>query len=402
LPPQILEQRLEDILIQELHRIDKPAGGAASQGYQEVRVKAMKSSWKVRAWVISVSTCYVGIDVSKASLDVCVLRAGSVRKDRRFSNSALGFSELSKWCSEFAPLTECHFCLESTGTYGLGIASTLSDAGYFVSVENPRFIKHFAIGERMQNKTDKSDAFAIAMYCAKNSPPRWSLGDPALRELDLLLKRISDLGQVVRMESNRLECQYLPQSVRDSICRSVKAMESEIEAVIQEIESKLALLPQIQAMARALFREPGVGELSALRVLAHMGWNPLNFADAQQCAAAAGFNPVRRESGNMIGLTRISKHGDPAFRSEIYMTALAATSFNPRVKAFYEKLLAKGMTKKAALIACARKLLMLLYGILKAHILGKEPVYSSVKARYTNLRGKQRTLKICGTSLTGT
>jgi len=353
----------------------------------------MKSSWKVKAWAISGDRCFVGIDVSKKSLDVCLLRANHSRENRRFANSPAGFAELLEWCSEFASLQVCHFCLESTGTYGLGIASFLSDAGCLVSVENPRFIKHFAIGERIQNKTDKSDAFAIAMYCAKNEPPCWTLGDPALRELDLLLKRISDLGSLIQREKNRLECQHLPRSIEASLRRTVEALNSEVEAVVQEIETRLTGMPKIRAMVLAIVREPGVGELSALRVLAHMGWNPLNFEDAQQCAAAAGLNPVRCESGTMIGLTRISKQGDPTFRSEIYMAALTAVRYNPRVKAFYEKLLAKGMAKKAALIAAARKLLMILYGILKAHVLGKEPIYSSTKTRFTNLRSQQRSLE---------
>jgi hypothetical protein len=94
----------------------------------------------------------------------------------------------------------------------------------------------------------------------------------------------------------------------------------------------------------------------------------------------------------MVGHTRISKHGDPAFRAELYMAVVVAITHNPRIKAFYERLLKKGMAKLAALTACARKLLMILYGILKAHIQGKEPVYSTVKLRYTDIRGRQKLL----------
>ena len=353
----------------------------------------MKSSWKTVAWVEATQKGYVGIDVSKASLDVCVLKGDRPPIYRKFANKKAGFAELVAWCALTVPLAECHFCLESTGTYGLGIASYLSDAGHTVSVENPRFIKHFAIGKRIQNKTDKADSLAIARYCRENPLRTWSLGEPALRELDLLLKRLSDLGVILTMEQNRLECQYLPQSVQDSVSRSIKAIRDEIELITKLVEEKSAIQPKVQGMVRAAVKECGVGELTAYRVLAHMGWDPLNFQDAQQCAAAAGLNPVRCESGKMIGITRISKHGDSAFRSQLYMVAMTAIVHNPKIKAFYEKLLAKGKTKMSALIASARKLLMILYGILKAHLQGKEPIYSSHKLRYTDLRGNQRMIE---------
>jgi len=142
----------------------------------------------------------------------------------------------------------------------------------------------------------------------------------------------------------------------------------------------------------ALVREPGVGELTALRVLSHAGWDPAAFESAQQCAAAAGLNPVKSESGQWQGRTRISKRGPARLRGALHMAAAVAARHNPRVRAFYERLLERGLPKLAALTACARKLLMLCFGILKAHARGQDPVYSGTKARYTDLRGRLRTL----------
>jgi transposase len=282
LPPHILEQRLEDIRYfgASSHWQARRRGGKPRLPALEVIFK-MKSSWKVLAWEQTTSSCYVGIDVSKASLDVCVLKGEKSPLYRRFANTKAGFKELMDWCAKAAPLSECHFCLESTGTYGLGIASLLSESGCLVSVENPRFIKHFAIGKRIQNKTDKADAHVIARYCRENPLRPWSLGDPILRELDLLLKRLTELGNLQRQEENRLECQFLPESIENSIRRSVKAMQDERELVIKRIEEMLAQLPEVQSMARAVFKESAVGELTALRVLAHMGWTPQNFEHAQ-------------------------------------------------------------------------------------------------------------------------
>ncbi len=335
--------------------------------------------------------CWVGIDVSKSSLDVAVLKGAQARPvHRKFSNKKEGHAELLAFCAEYAPLTSCHFCMESTGNYGFGIATALSMGGYLVSVENPRFIKHFAIGRRIQNKTDKTDAAAIALYCRETSPRPWVLRDPDLRELEELLKRLADVEKLQVMEANRLEGDRLEGSAKASVERILKFLEAELETLTQELEKCLSRQPKIQAMVRVLVREPGAGELTALRVLSHLGWSHETFDSAQQAAAAAGYNPVRRESGKMVGRTKISKQGDAAFRGHMHMVAVVAIRHNPKVKAFYEKRLAAGMSKLAAVTACARKLLMILYGILKAHGSGKTPEYSKDKQRYTDLRGRQR------------
>jgi len=335
--------------------------------------------------------CWVGIDVSKASLDVAVSYApGKKPAHRKFANTKSGHDELIQYCAKYAPVSSCHFCMESTGSYGMGLATALADAGCLVSVENPRFVKHFAIGRRIQNKTDKTDAAAIALYCRETAPRPWVLGNPDLRELDQLLKRLADVEKLRLQEANRLEGGALLLRARDSIGRSLAFFDLEIEALTCELEECLSRQPEIQRMVRVLVREPGVGEITALRALGHMGWSYESFRDAQQCAAAAGYNPVRRESGKMVGHTRISKQGDARFRGAMHMATVVAIQFNPKVKAFYEKRVAAGMCKLAAVTACSRKLVMILYGMLKAWAKGETPFYSAEKLRYTDLRGRQR------------
>jgi len=312
---------------------------------------------------------------------------------RKFANTPAGFAQLKEFVENHAPLTECHFCMESTGNYGRGAAVFLVNEGAVVSVENPRFIKHFAIGQRLQNKTDKSDAKAIAFYCRKNTPGPWALEDPQLRELDDLLKRLSDLEKLRVQDANRLENQGLGERARNSIQRTLASLDSETEAITMQIEECLKSLPPIREMVDTLLLEPGVGELTALRFLSHVGWSPETFEDAQQCAAAAGYNPVRQESGKMVGRTRISKQGDARFRGSMYMSTVVAIQHNPKVKAFYEKKIQEGKTKLCALIACCRKLVMILFGILKAKARGNAPVYSANKLRYVDLRGNQKVFR---------
>lgn len=332
---------------------------------------------------------FVGIDTSKKHLDVCLLSQGTKVHSKRFDNDASGFAELVRWCSRLAALDRCHFCLESTGCYGFGIASWLSDAGHLVSVENPRTIKHFAIGEGIQNKTDKADAGAIALYCKKKAPRPWALTDPKLRELDLLVKRLTNLEQAMRRESNRLEDPWLPMSVQQSIRASIASHQEHVAAILKTIAERLGGMPEQRAMIRALVREPGVGERTAIRVLCHFEWGVTKFEGAQQAAAAAGLNPVLQQSGQHCGKTKISKHGPAGIRADIYMAAVSASSWNPVVRTFYEKLKSRGMQKHAAVVACARKLIMRLFGILKAHLKGTPPSYGGDKRRFLDLQGKQ-------------
>lgn len=336
---------------------------------------------------------FVGIDVSKRHLDVCLLEGGGKVRSKQFSNDVAGFARLVAWCSFNASQERCHFCLESTGCYGYGVASHLCQTGCLVSVENARRIKHFAIGEGIQNKTDRTDAAAIALYCKKQAPKAWALADPQLRELDLLLKRLSDLEHAQRRESNRLEDQWLPASVKQSILDSIVSHHEHAEAVLDVIEQRLSQMPQHRAMIQALVKEPGVGERTAIRVLAHFEWGVGKFESAQQAAAAVGFNPVLVESGEHRGRTRISKHGPPGLRADLYMAAVVAAGWNNEVRSFCERLLSRGMPKLAAILACARKLLMRLFGILKAHLNDRQPTYGGEKRRYRDLRGRQRILQ---------
>lgn len=332
---------------------------------------------------------WIGIDVSKKSLDATHLSLDGKARHRKFSNDPSGWREMLDWAKAGS---DGHWAMESTGAYSFGVASFLADAGLAVSMENPRYIKHWACGMRYQNKTDKADSRIIARYAQEVRPKLWTLADPLLREIHMLLDRLADLSKLESAERNRLENAALPESVHASVLRSIVGIQHERELVVQALEQKLESRPELKEAMSALVLEPGVGELTALRALDFMGWSTEGFQSAQQVAAAAGYNPVRRESGDSRGKTSISKQGPAEFRAAMHMAAVVAIRRNPRIQAFYERLLAKGMAKLAAVAACARKLIMILYGILKAHQRGNKPVYSAQKIRYCDLRGRQRVL----------
>jgi transposase len=333
---------------------------------------------------------FVGIDVSKSSLDVVMVGPSGHFLSRKFENSPAGHTGLVTWCAKAAPLDTVHFCMESTGPYSFGLAAYLAQEGLLVSVENPRLIKAHAVSERFQNKTDKADAAVICDYCRSKAPKPWKLTDPQLREIHLLMQRLSDVESALQAERNRLEDKYLPERVRTSIQRSVEAHKEEVERVVHDLEACLAQRQDVVRLVRVLVKEPGVGERTAVRFLCHVGLEADGFDSAQQAAAAAGLNPVLVQSGLFKGHTRISKRGNSGIRATMYMATVCATVHNPKVKAFYQRLLANGKHKMAALAACTRKLIMILFGILKAHLKGKEPAYSATKTRYFDLRDKQR------------
>src|SRR5262245_14985320 len=113
---------------------------------------------------------WIGIDVAKKNLVVCLIRIGAKARHKTFANTVEGRRALVAWVESQCELATCHFCLESTGPYGFGIACLLAELGLLVSVENPRQIKHFAIASKLKCKTDKVDAHAIAQYAQRMQP----------------------------------------------------------------------------------------------------------------------------------------------------------------------------------------------------------------------------------------
>lgn len=135
------------------------------------------------------SRAWVGLDISKQTLDACLLRGQGKPLAKRFDNTPAGFAKLARWVQGQAPEALCHFCLEATGVYGQGLAFFLAEAGQRVSVINPFRIKHAALSRGIGNKTDPSDALVLADYCRKEEPPLWRAAAPEVRVLVALLRR---------------------------------------------------------------------------------------------------------------------------------------------------------------------------------------------------------------------
>jgi transposase len=310
-------------------------------------------------------TTVVGIDVSKRTLDICVLLADGKQKEFQVENTEEGFAEILAKARKCAG-ERFHFCMEPSGAYHLNLAYFLVEQGIVVSLENPRRIKYHGISIGAMQKTDRADARIIASFCAKNSPVAWIPPSPEIRDLMLIDRRLCDVLSTVTQETNRLESGRLPEVVRESIERTVRHLKAEEVSLKKQLLAIVESSEELKRSYHLLRTIPGIGERAAVGFLAEVG-DIGAYASAENLAASFGLNPLIRRSGTSVhGQTRISKMGNAHARSRFYMPALVAIIHNPVIKAFYERLVARGKNKKGALVACCRKLVMIAYGVLKS------------------------------------
>jgi transposase len=178
---------------------------------------------------------HLGIDVSKAKLDVMLL-VGEQRLAHTFANSPKDFERLHKWIRRRLDTACVHVCLEATGRYSDAVAESLVKFGYIVSVINPARIKKFGESQLQRNKTDKLDAALIAEYCRRMQPPSWTPPSPELRELQALVRHLADLKTVRQQAVNRLKASAsLP-----AIIEHLKAQIALLDAQIAEVEKTIS------------------------------------------------------------------------------------------------------------------------------------------------------------------
>lgn len=292
----------------------------------------------------------VGIDVSKSQWDVAVT---GTRQTFAFEANAGGERQLLELLE---PLQIQIICLEATGCYHVDLVKLLQRSGFSVAVVNPRLPRDFARSLNRLAKTDKIDAQILALYAQRYEPQPTPETSPILEELTALSTRRRQMIDMRTQESNRLE------STRDRYMRSsveshLAYLNAEIELLQQRMEQLIATDPQLQKVTKLLASTPGVGVLTACRLAIELP--ELGRVNRKQVARLAGLAPINRDSGTLRG-KRTTGGGRAHVRNALYMPTLVATKRNPKIKAFYERLLAEGKPKMIALVACMRKLLTIL------------------------------------------
>jgi transposase len=301
---------------------------------------------------------FVGIDVSKARLDVGVWPGA---ESFSTSNDARGIAQLVERVVRLAPQA---VVLEASGGLEAVAAGELLAAELKVAVVNPRQVREFARSLGRLAKTDRLDALVLAQF-AQSADSNGRLAtmrmlDPAQAELKALVARRRQLMQMLVAETNRRA--RAPKIIRKSVVQSIKGLKRAIATVEQQVAEVIANSPAQQAKAKLLRAVPGVGPELTAGLLAELP--ELGELGRRAIASLVGVAPHAHESGSFQG-RRMIWGGRAQVRSKLYMAALSAVRFNPLLRAHYGALLERGKARKLALVACMRKLLLILNAMLR-------------------------------------
>ncbi len=308
----------------------------------------------------------LGIDISKESFDV-VLRGTGGEQHRVFSNDQKGFKALVGW-AEKQPERVVHICMEATGSYWEGLAEALYQRGYRVSVVNPYQIKRYGDHLLNRNKTDKADASLIAEFCEKDRERlrAWKPFSPEIKALRSMVRRLDELQGMKQQEQNRLKSGVTDLVVIESLQENLKQLDAQIKALWKKIKEHVNQHPDLREKQRLLTSIPGIGKLTAIKLIAEIG-EIKDFTSASQLAAYAGLAPKQFQSGSSVHKqTRISKQGRTELRRCLYMPAVVASEHNPIVMDLKRRMLASGHVMMEVIVAAMKKLLHLVYGVLKS------------------------------------
>lgn len=305
----------------------------------------------------------VGIDVSKATLDVALLK-GDKLYEKKFDNTSQGHQQIFVWMSRYCE-RDLHACLEATGQYGDGVAKYLYEKGCTVSVVNPARIKHYGNSKLRRNKTDKADARLIAEYCLREYPAPWKPPTPDFTHLQALIRHLDDLQAGHQQVSNRMKSGV----TMPEVIAQLRVLDA---VFLQQIEKTKCLIqecidhsPELKPARDLLVSIPGIGQLTAAKILGEVR-NILDFDSAAHLAAYAGLTPRGFVSGTSVHKkSRISKLGNANLRKALYMPAIVSMKFNPIVRAFCARLKESGHMPKEVVCAAMHKLLHHAYGVLK-------------------------------------
>jgi transposase len=312
----------------------------------------------------------LGIDIAKRTFAVALLRDPTqpekLRHKKALPNTPAGFAALQAWLARHVA-RPVHACLEATGPYGEPLATFLHRAGCTVSLVNPARIKGFAQSPLSRTKTDAVDALLIARFCAAVGPEPWAPPAAEVQELQALVRRLDALLETRTQEENRAEAGPLAPAVARSLQAHLAFLDGEIGALRQAIRDHIDRHPGLRQQRDLLVSIPGIGETTAAVLLGEIRAITA-FASARQLAAYAGLVPREHVSGTSVrGKPRLAKTGNARLRKALYLPAIVAKRCNPLIRAFCEQLLARGKAPKSVIGAAMRKLLHLVYGVLKNH-----------------------------------
>jgi transposase len=319
----------------------------------------------------------VGIDISYKSFDA---RFGTtdtqqqitLSPSKSFKNSLAGFKLFLLWLKKYIlsddiPLV---FVMEATGVYYEHLAHFLFQQGYQVAVILPNKIRNYAKSLESKSKTDPLDTAVITRFGLERQLSLWTPPSETLKTLRDLCREYHCLKAnctQIKNQLHALKSSFKPH--RESFKRKtllLKFLERQIVLIQKELRALVKTEPDLALRLKNIKTAKGLGDITILTVLAETRCFQL-VTNQKQLASYAGFDIVFHDSGLKKGKTSISKKGNTYIRKALFMPALSACRANPHLKHFYQRLVAKGKNKKLAIIAVARKLLLLIYTLWKSN-----------------------------------
>ena len=316
-----------------------------------------------------------GIDVSMKTFDV---RFGTtdakqhivLSSSKSFTNALAGFKQLLRWTKKAIISNDLPtiFVMEATGVYYEHLAYFLFLNNCQVAVVLPNKIKNYTKSLESKSKTDPLDAAAIARFGLERQLKLWTPPSDSLKALRNVCREYHALKTTITEIKNQLHAlsaSFQPQ--RQTLKRKtqlLKVLERQVSQIEQELHDLVDADPALSERFHHISTVKGLGFISILTVLAETRCFE-HVANQKQLTSYAGLDVVFNNSGMKKGKTSISKKGNRFLRKAVFMPALAACRYNPQMKDLYQRLVAKGKNKKLALIAVARKLLLLIYTLWK-------------------------------------
>ena len=301
---------------------------------------------------------HLGIDVSKNTLDCCLISDG-IFYERKFKNDSVGIDKLQKWLDEHGADHTLHCCCEATGTYYEESAKALAGR-YKMSVVNPRTIKGFGTAVMNRSKIDRQDAKLIARYCQAMKPEQWQPLTSEHRQLQELVRYIARTKR--QRAAEQIKRQTAPDSLKPHIQSTIEHLTELLTRLEQDLKAHYRSHPEHDSRRKRLKTIDGIGE-NAAAVLCSVITD--RFIHAKQLVAYLGLDPKEHQSGTSVrGRTRISKIGKSDIRAALYMPALVAYRMGA-FPDFTARLEAKGKPPKVIIVAIMRKLAVIAFNLLK-------------------------------------
>ncbi len=303
---------------------------------------------------------WIGIDVSKATLDVCVLPSGAAWQ------VANGAATIEALVEQLAAGEPERIVLEASGGYELLVVAALADRHLPVVVVNPRQVRDFARATGQLAKTDRIDAHVLARFGEAIRPEVRPLPDATTRALRALVSRRRQLQDMLIAEQHRLvsaAVEDAPQPLREQLGEHIEWLRRQLADVDDELRRQLQSSPVWHEREDLLRTIPGIGPVTSAMLLSYVP--ELGQLDRKAIAKLVGVAPLNRDSGTLHGARRVWG-GRSQVRAVLYMAALVAVRCNPTIHAFYVRLRGAGKPAKVALVACMRKLLLVCNSVIRS------------------------------------